>query len=121
MNRLFKTTALGAATLALFGCNQSQNTFTEPESPRPIQVVEVTGENTALNKSFSGIVQAKETASLSFRVPGTVDRVLVKKGDHVEKGQIMLRLILTITKFLWKNFKHVCWKRSLRINWQRLS
>lgn len=32
MNRLFKTTALGAATLALFGCNQSQTTFTEPES-----------------------------------------------------------------------------------------
>ena len=92
MNRLFKTTALGAATLALFGCNQSQNTFTEPESPRPIQVVEVTGENTALNKSFSGIVQAKETASLSFRVPGTVDRVLVKKGDHVEKGQIIATL-----------------------------
>ncbi|EKO3824684.1 efflux RND transporter periplasmic adaptor subunit [Vibrio harveyi] len=92
MNRLFKTTALSAATLALLGCNQNQTTFAEPESPRPIQVAEVKDSNSASSKSFSGIVHAKESASLSFRVPGTVESVLVKKGDHVEKGQVIATL-----------------------------
>ncbi|EOD9418747.1 efflux RND transporter periplasmic adaptor subunit [Vibrio campbellii] len=92
MNRLFKITTLSAATLALLGCNQSQATLEKPKSSRPIQVVEVSAENAALNKSFSGIVQAKESASLSFRVPGTVESVLVKKGDHVEKGEIIATL-----------------------------
>ncbi|MGP8306143.1 efflux RND transporter periplasmic adaptor subunit [Vibrio sp. YIC-376] len=92
MNYLIKTAALSSVALALFGCNQTQQPFQQSFTSRPIQVVEVTDASTALNKSFSGIVEAKEIADLSFRVPGTLSSVLVKKGDHVEKGQVIARL-----------------------------
>lgn len=92
MNHVIKTAALSSVALALFGCNQTQQPLQESFSSRPIQVIEVSGDNATLEKSFSGIVEAKEIAALSFRVPGTLSSVLVKKGDHVEKGQVIARL-----------------------------
>lgn len=93
MNNIIKTAALSTVALALFGCNQTQEPLEDlTTASRPIQVIEVDGDNRALNKSFSGIVEAKEIAELSFRVPGTLSSVLVNKGDHVERGQVIARL-----------------------------
>jgi RND family efflux transporter MFP subunit len=92
MNYVIKTATLSSVVLALIGCNQTQQPLQESITSRPIQVIEVTGNNATLEKSFSGIVEAKEIAALSFRVPGTLSSVLVKKGDHVEKGQVIARL-----------------------------
>lgn len=92
MNHIIKNAALSTVALALFGCNQTQSSLQETTSSRPIQVIEVAGSSAELNKSFSGTVAAKEIADLSFRVPGTLTSVLVKKGDHVESGQVLARL-----------------------------
>lgn len=92
MNHLIRTATLSSVALALFGCNQTQQPLQHSAISRPIQVIEVAGNNTTLEKSFSGTVKAKEVASLSFRVPGTLSSVLVNKGSHVEKGQVIARL-----------------------------
>lgn len=92
MNPIIKTTTFSVVALALFGCNQTQPKIQTQQSARPIQVIEVTEQGGTLEKSFSGIIEAKETAALSFRVPGTVESVLVNKGDYVESGQVIAKL-----------------------------
>ncbi|KLV03706.1 hemolysin D [Photobacterium aquae] len=77
----------------LVGCNQQQ---TAPKSPspasRPLEVIELKSATSYSNKHFSGIVHAKDSAALAFRVPGTVQQLLVKKGDKVQKGDVVARL-----------------------------
>ena len=46
----------------------------------PIEVVE------------TGKVQPREKVEIKSKVPGQVDKVLVDEGQHVEKGQLLLRL-----------------------------
>lgn len=45
--------------------------------------------------SVSGIVEAKNTAELSFPVSGVIDKVLVEEGDTAEEGEVLLTLSLT--------------------------
>ncbi len=92
MNHLIKTATLSSVALALFGCNQTLSPDQTSHTSRPVQVIEIAHGNTALEKSFSGIVEAKESAALSFRVPGTLSSVLVKKGDYVVQGEVLARL-----------------------------
>lgn len=87
MNYVIKTATLSSVVLALIGCNQTQQPLQESITSRPIQVIEVTGNNATLEKSFSGIVEAKEIAALSFRVPGTLSSVLVKKVIMSRRGK----------------------------------
>lgn len=42
--------------------------------------------------SVSGVIEAENTADLAFPVSGIVETVLVKEGDHVEKGQTLAAL-----------------------------
>ncbi|NTV99902.1 MAG: biotin/lipoyl-binding protein, partial [Oscillochloris sp.] len=46
----------------------------------------------ALSVTGSGTVEAAQSRSLSFRVSGTVDTVLVQQGDLVKSGQPLARL-----------------------------
>ncbi len=59
---------------------------------RPVQVMTLTGQQQSNAKVFSGVLEATQTASLSFKVPGTIEAILVKTGDLVEQGQVIARL-----------------------------
>lgn len=43
-------------------------------------------------KRFSGIVKENAEASLGFKTAGQIERILVKEGDHVRKGQLLAQL-----------------------------
>ncbi len=43
----------------------------------------------------TGNLEARDTASLSFEINGTVAEVLVKRGDKVQKGDVLARLDTT--------------------------
>lgn len=45
-----------------------------------------------LQKHFSGIVKENAETSLGFKTAGQIERILVKEGDHVRKGQLLARL-----------------------------
>lgn len=41
---------------------------------------------------FTGVVHARTESDLGFRVPGKIIEKLVKDGDHVKRGQALMRL-----------------------------
>lgn len=82
------------ALLILSGCSQaSSQANIEPQKvERPVQVITLTDQQLQNSKQFTGVLEATKTASLSFKVPGTIEAILVKTGDKVDKGQVIARL-----------------------------
>ncbi|MFT5788292.1 MAG: RND family efflux transporter MFP subunit [Shewanella sp.] len=96
-NPTSKIVKFAVALLALViirACSQApakpSTDLLKPE--RPVQVMTLTDQEQANTKQFSGVLEATQTASLSFKVSGTIDVILVKTGDKVEKGQVLARL-----------------------------
>lgn len=64
----------------------------EPEAVRPIRTFTVSEVAEGQVRRFSGVIEARETSSLSFQVGGHVRRVLVNQGDRVRAGQVLAEL-----------------------------
>ena len=67
---------------------------TEPPPPlletvRAIRTITVTEPASGKMRRFSGVVEAVDTSSISFEVPGNVQEVKVEVGDSVSKGQVL--------------------------------
>ena len=76
--------------LILSGCAEE---VTEQKSVIPRVKYYVVGESaTGQSRRLSGKVVAAESSPLSFRVNGTVDEVLVRQGDEVNKGQVLAKI-----------------------------
>lgn len=75
------------AMAALVGCGD------EPPPPsetvRAIKTITVTELATGMQRRFSGVVEAADTSSLSFQVPGNVLEVNVDVGERVTQGQVL--------------------------------
>ena len=54
-----------------------------------VDVVTVKGQGEAAATTFTGKTKSAEEVNLAFRVAGQIERVLVKEGDHVRKGQVV--------------------------------
>ncbi|AMO56266.1 hypothetical protein GZ77_05530 [Endozoicomonas montiporae] len=81
---------LFVATGLLIGCDQ---TVSEPqEILRPVRSITVSLSDTGLQKSFPGVVEASQQASLSFRVSGRLASLTVKDGSKVVAGQVVAEL-----------------------------
>lgn len=82
--------ALAAGTM-LHGCGGE-----EPPAPtansRPVKTFVIEGGQGNGQRSFPGRIESATRAELSFRVPGTVQDILVKEGDLVVPGQVLARL-----------------------------
>lgn len=81
-----------ALVLALTACT-SPASQKQPDHEAPVKVsayapIRLSGGDLQL----SGIVSARQTAMVSTRLMGVVDRVLVKQGDRVAKGQLLVRI-----------------------------
>lgn len=80
-------------TLALSACsgNSETDTATAEELIKPVRTmtVHVGGIST---KSFTGVVDAIQTAELGFRVSGELKTVNIKEGDQVQKGTVLAQL-----------------------------
>lgn len=79
-----------ACIITLVGCSKE---IEHTESPiRPIAWTAVKTSNFEQVRTLSGIVAPVENASLSFEVNGKVEKVFVKLGDTVSKGQPLAKL-----------------------------
>lgn len=71
----------------------------EPEPPqeivRPVRYVSIEPAALGQTRVFSGIAKAGLEADLSFKVAGTVERLLVNVGDTVSAGDLIARLDAT--------------------------
>jgi RND family efflux transporter MFP subunit len=78
-----------ASAVALAGCSKSPPAE-EPIRPVRTEQVFLTGGERV--RTFSGTARAGVESRLSFRVAGTVQRVAVKVGDVVRRGQLLAEL-----------------------------
>ncbi|MFM2587409.1 efflux RND transporter periplasmic adaptor subunit [Vibrio sp. TBV020] len=92
MNRLNSLGIAVGMALGLTGCNQAQVVEQPQLSQKTIQVIELADTQSQSAKHFSGVVHSQETAGLAFRVPGTITQIYVKKGQSVEKGDLIAEL-----------------------------
>jgi RND family efflux transporter MFP subunit len=74
-------------SLFFVGC-QSQEAIQAP-TPISVEVQDVKMADYQMQISYSGTIEASVSISLSFPIPGLVDRVLVLQGQKVRKGELL--------------------------------
>ncbi|MEM9920508.1 MAG: efflux RND transporter periplasmic adaptor subunit [Bacteroidota bacterium] len=78
-------------TLLLLSCGGKQAPPAE-KIIRPIRHAKVIKTGSSASNTFSGVSQSSEEVKLSFKVSGTINRLKVKVGDKVRRGQIIASL-----------------------------
>jgi len=75
----------------LAGCNSKESREIKSTSVSGVKVTKqkVRIEKEVQNLEFSGTIEPSQTIPLSFRTPGTIEKVLVEEGDFVKKGQLL--------------------------------
>jgi len=82
--------AILAAALTLAAC--APKTQTEPA---PLVRTLVVGGGERSTQSYTGVVRARTESDLGFRVGGKVVQRLVDPGQHVRRGQVLMRIDAT--------------------------
>lgn len=62
------------------------------ETVRAIRTITVSEPATGQMRRFSGVVEAADTSSISFEVPGNVQEVKVDVGERISNGQVLATL-----------------------------
>lgn len=83
------TLCLLVPILAAFGCGKEEK---PPEVIRSIRWIKVVETTTMQVRMISGTTKPVDQTALSFAVGGTVEKVKVRLGDQVRKGQVLAEL-----------------------------
>lgn len=97
MKRKYLFAAL-AAPFILSGCQDKSEIDSIENKVTKVKVIQVTNSKLTLNKRYSGTVEESTGTPLSYSVPGTINKVYVKTGDRVTKGQILASIDTTTIK-----------------------
>ena len=96
--------------IILFGCGGG--TKKGEAAPKPVNITECKDASVLPPTSFAGLTRSADQVNVAFRVSGTISRVLVKEGDHVQQGQLIAimddrdyRLQLNATKAEYEQIK----------------
>lgn len=82
------TLFLAGAALFFFSCTRQPKSQT---SQTPVAVsTYYPSRHVGGSPTVSGTVTARQTAMVSTRLMGTIERVYVREGDHVKQGQILV-------------------------------
>ncbi|BBN82953.1 hemolysin secretion protein D [Pseudoalteromonas sp. A25] len=73
----------------LIGCSPNEATNEKPPQLRPVRTLTVSTFQTGPVQEFPGVVDAANSAQLSFKVAGEVSQLLVKQGQDVKKGDVI--------------------------------
>ena len=86
---------LAAALAAAFGCGRKAPEGGGREAAPVVTGVtlrDIPEEAISDNLAAVGTVKARNSAMISARIPGTVTSLLVKEGDRVPKGKLLLTI-----------------------------
>jgi len=89
MNKLFKIKLLILVGILFVSCGDKE---VIEEIIRPVRTEQVFSTGGERVRTFSGVVQSGTESKLSFKVPGTVQRVNVDIGTKVRAGQLLIQL-----------------------------
>lgn len=92
MNPIIKISILLAAVTYLVACGSKENNTPIIVSPVNVEVEEVTAQNISNELLYSGQVVSHNQSVLSTKIMGQVSNVLVKAGDHVSKGDLLVTI-----------------------------
>ena len=86
MNRNFLKLAVGFLAMVGQAC---ENSKPQPAPLRPVRYMPL-GEAAGKSKHiFSGVLRSANEVLMSFKIPGTIDKLEVKVGDRVEAEQVI--------------------------------
>lgn len=78
----------------LNGCHTKEEQPVKADSVKvTLQTIETASRNQSL--TYSGTIEADNTAQVGFAIPGTIDNVAVQEGQHVQKGQLLASIDAT--------------------------
>ncbi|MBS2098901.1 efflux RND transporter periplasmic adaptor subunit [Carboxylicivirga linearis] len=81
---------MGAAWM-LHSCSSDSNKINEKKAI-PTKTTTIKTEKVSKTYTFSGTISSVKKSTLSTRIMGQIDKVLVHEGDKVEKGQLLVAL-----------------------------
>ncbi len=82
-----------AISIFLYSCGSKANeTKQKKDESIPVRLISVQQEAADNNINLSGILSTEGSARLSFKTGGVIDKILVKEGDQVRKGQLLATL-----------------------------
>lgn len=85
---LFITTLI----LISVGCSPSEETSQTQNKVKPVKVLDVTETTSPITLDYIGNVQSQDVKKYSFKSPGQIKEILVKKGQFIKKGEALARL-----------------------------
>lgn len=89
LSRLTRLGAIAALAAGLAACNETE---ADPRVEKPLVSVAVVAPANASARSFTGVVAARVSSDLGFRVPGKVVERLVDVGQTVRVGEPLMRI-----------------------------
>ena len=90
LRKLSFSSLILASVIFISACEEPPQTYVA--SSRPVKTIVIGGNATGDTRTFPAVVDAIQKAEISFRVDGKVQKILVKEGDEVKKGQILAEL-----------------------------
>lgn len=87
----FKKALLCIATLSIVGCFGEAEEFSEQEV-RPAKLITVEAATTDLDLTFPAVIQATQSAELTFQVSGGIRELDVLEGAVVQQGDLIAKL-----------------------------
>ena len=82
--------ALMLLVLISFQCSKKESE--KEEIIRPVNFITVGTDTGAQTRTFTGVAKAGNEIELSFRESGVIQQIRVKKGQRVNKGDLIARL-----------------------------
>ena len=92
MNPIVKISVLLAAVTYLAACGSKENPAPIAANPVNVVVQEVNVQSISNELLYSGQVVSHNQSVLSTKIMGQVSNVLVKAGDHVSKGDLLVTI-----------------------------
>ena len=93
MKNHFWAGLVGASAAILAGCHGSEPAAVSgPVQTMQAQVVESREQQVSQAIKFTGTVHARESSVVSAQVMGRIQQVLVREGDSVRAGQMLVLL-----------------------------
>jgi RND family efflux transporter MFP subunit len=82
------------AATALAACNgkASENRLATTAEAIPVKLLPVNQDTTTSVITASGLLSTENEARLSFKISGIIEKIFVKEGDRVRKGQLLATL-----------------------------
>lgn len=90
---LFPAIALSFAVAACIGCQKPAAPPAGPAmGPLPVQTVTIADSPVPKSDEYTATIKSRRSATLNPQVDGNLTAILVKSGDHVKAGQILMEI-----------------------------